>query len=131
MAMGQGKDIGISQSVPSSVATDANLPSVSSAGFGNPDIEATVSQNTSIFFTASGFVKGGDANLTNPDNCIANDSEPDHGDLYLSECRIFLVGFEASEMRRLVNMIRHGGGSRYILFNDKMTHIIVGSPSET
>ena len=64
------------------------------------------------------------------DGAVANDSESDDNDLYLSECRILLVGFEASDMRKLVNMVRKGGGSRYISFNDKLTHIVIGAPSE-
>ena len=38
--------------------------------------------------------------------------------------------FEVSEIRKLVSMVRRGGGSQYMSFNDKLTHIIVGSPSE-
>ncbi|KAL6211993.1 hypothetical protein ACLB2K_017216 [Fragaria x ananassa] len=43
-------------------------------------------------------------------------------------CRISLVGFEASEMRRLVNIIRRGGSTCYMSFNDRLTHIVVGTP---
>ncbi|KAG9159286.1 hypothetical protein Leryth_019890 [Lithospermum erythrorhizon] len=63
-------------------------------------------------------------------NCIANDSQTEDNDLYLSECRITIVGFEASELRKLVSIVRRGGGSRYMHFNEKLTHIVVGSPSE-
>ncbi|KAK1267690.1 hypothetical protein QJS04_geneDACA000015 [Acorus gramineus] len=61
---------------------------------------------------------------------IANDSEAEDSDLYLSNCRIFIVGFEAHEMRKLVNMVRKGGGSRHLLLSEKLTHIVVGTPSE-
>ncbi|MCI68848.1 DNA topoisomerase 2-binding protein 1-like, partial [Trifolium medium] len=44
---------------------------------------------------------------------------------YLAECRIL-----ASEMRKLVNMVRKGGGSRCLSFNDKLTHIVIGNPTE-
>ncbi|XP_014502700.1 DNA topoisomerase 2-binding protein 1-A isoform X4 [Vigna radiata var. radiata] len=66
----------------------------------------------------------------NLDNIVADDSESDDNDLYLSECRILLVGFEALEMRKLINIVRKGGGSRYMSFNDKLTHIVVGNPTE-
>ncbi|KAG8363675.1 hypothetical protein BUALT_Bualt19G0047100 [Buddleja alternifolia] len=62
--------------------------------------------------------------------CVADDSQSDDDDLYLSECRILLVGFEASELRKLVDMVRRGGGSRYMSFSEKLTHVIVGNPSE-
>ncbi|VFQ92115.1 unnamed protein product [Cuscuta campestris] len=61
---------------------------------------------------------------------VAGDSQTDDNDLYLSDCRLLIVGFSASEMRKLVNMVRKGGGSRYMYFSEKLTHIIVGSPSE-
>nr|KYP40240.1 DNA topoisomerase 2-binding protein 1 [Cajanus cajan] len=66
----------------------------------------------------------------NFDGAVANDSESDDTDLYLSKCRVLLVGFEAREMRKLVNMVRKGGGSRYMYFNDKLTHIVIGNPTE-
>ncbi|MCI70054.1 DNA topoisomerase 2-binding protein 1, partial [Trifolium medium] len=49
---------------------------------------------------------------------------------YLAGCRISLVGFEAFEMRKLVNMVHRGGGSRSLSFNDKLTHIVIGNPTE-
>ena len=66
----------------------------------------------------------------NFDGVVADDSESDDNDLYLSECRILLVGFEAFEMRKLINIVRKGGGSRYMSFSDKLTHIVVGNPTE-
>ncbi|XP_073142142.1 uncharacterized protein [Henckelia pumila] len=65
------------------------------------------------------------------DRCVADDSQSEDDDLYLSECRILLVGFESSEMRKLVDMVRRGGGSRYMYFSEKLTHLVVGNPSET
>ncbi|EXB60138.1 DNA topoisomerase 2-binding protein 1-A [Morus notabilis] len=142
MQLSQGKDIGNLQSAPSSVATDTNSVVVPSAGFEDLDMEATLSQNTSHTFPAApDHVKEGEnvetvlqpqceINLTNLDGCVADDSQSEDNDLYLSECRILFIGFEASEMRRLVNMVRRGGGSRYVLFNDRLTHIVVGTPSE-
>ncbi|KAK9096174.1 hypothetical protein Sjap_021671 [Stephania japonica] len=63
------------------------------------------------------------------DCSVADDSQSDN-DLYLSDCRIILVGFQAAEMRKLVGMVRRGGGSRYMSFSEKLTHIIVGVPTE-
>lgn len=141
--LSQGKDIGSLQSSSSLLTADTYLPAVSCGGFVDPDTEATLSQNTSSTFSGAAPVteKEGDSevpivqskseiNLINVDDCVANDSQSEDSDLYLSECRILFVGFEASEMRRLVNIVRRGGGSRYMLFNDKLTHIVVGTPSE-
>ncbi|KAI4337857.1 hypothetical protein L6164_016226 [Bauhinia variegata] len=137
---GQEKDIRKLQSAASTGATDSDIPVVSCAKFSDGDLEATQSQNmSSAFSVPSFFVKEGDAegppvqscNEPNLDGAVANDSESDNNDLYLSECRILLVGFEASEMRKLVNMVRKGGGSRYMVFNDKLTHIVIGTLSET
>lgn len=141
MQLSQGKDISNLRSAPSSVATETNS-AVPSAGFVDPDTETTLSQSTSSTFLATqDYVKEcenvetvlqpqRDINLTNLDGCVADDSQSEDNDLYLSESRILFVGFQASEMRRLVNMVRRGGGSRYVLFNDRLTHIVVGTPSE-
>ncbi|GAV85925.1 BRCT domain-containing protein/PTCB-BRCT domain-containing protein [Cephalotus follicularis] len=135
----QDRGLGNLQSAPSSVPAELNLPAVPCTGFADLDLENILSQNmSSMFSDATVLVKGGDAemvtmqptNETNLDGCVANDSQSEDNDLYLSECRILLVGFEAGEMRKLVNMVRRGGGSRYMLFNDKLTHIVVGTPSE-
>ena len=140
MQFSQGKDIGNSQSVPSSMAAETNSLVVPTSGSVDPDMEATLSQGTSSTFPAAQvYVKEGDnlehvaqpqCDLTNLDGCVADDSQSEDSDLYLSECRILLVGFEASEVRRLVNIIRKGGGSRFVSSNDKLTHIVVGTPSE-
>ncbi|CAK9204717.1 unnamed protein product [Sphagnum troendelagicum] len=53
---------------------------------------------------------------------------PDY--LYLSGCQFYFTGFEAVEMRRLVNLVLDGGGTRYIEFNNAVTHVIVGQPLE-
>ncbi|CAM6030796.1 unnamed protein product [Sphagnum balticum] len=53
---------------------------------------------------------------------------PDY--LYLSGCQFYFTGFEAVEMRRLVNLVLDGGGTRYIEFNSAVTHVIVGQPLE-
>ncbi|XP_059630648.1 uncharacterized protein LOC132273665 isoform X2 [Cornus florida] len=135
----QDKSIGNLQRAPSSVAADSNLQDVLCAGSADPDLEATLSQNkSSTFSDAPIFTKedsGAPAmqpkNDTNFDGCVANDSQTEDNDLYLSECRILLVGFDASEMRKLVNMVRRGGGSRHMSLNDKLTHIVVGTPSES
>ncbi|XP_049935971.1 uncharacterized protein LOC116268065 isoform X2 [Nymphaea colorata] len=67
---------------------------------------------------------------SDPSTFVADDSQNGDDDLYLADCRILLAGFQASEMRELVSMIRRGGGSRYMSFNEKLTHIIVGIPSD-
>lgn len=64
------------------------------------------------------------------DQSVANDSQSEDDDLYLSECRIMLVGFDVSRMRTLVDMVRRGGASRYMSFGEKLTHVVVGNPSE-
>nr|CAB3489380.1 unnamed protein product [Digitaria exilis] len=71
-----------------------------------------------------------EANEMQVDSHVADDSEAENDDLYLSNCRISLVGFEEKELLRLLMMIRRGGGSRNILLNEKLTHIILGAPSE-
>ncbi|KAG9457135.1 hypothetical protein H6P81_001643 [Aristolochia fimbriata] len=60
---------------------------------------------------------------------VAEDSEDT--DLYLSDCRIFFIGFPAERMRRLVAMLRNGGATRHLSLCEKLTHIIVGLPSES
>lgn len=50
--------------------------------------------------------------------------------LHFTGCRIFLLGFDASEMRRLVNLVRDGGGTRHMEMNETITHVILGSPPE-
>lgn len=134
----QEKVTGNLQTVPSSFIADSNFAAVSGPGFSDMDFEATLSQSTPMFSDASHFINEVDVevpvgmgkNEENTNNCIANDFQSEDNDLYLSACRIKVVGFEASEMRKIVNMILRGGGSRYMLFNDKLTHIIVGTPSE-
>ncbi|CAN8234236.1 unnamed protein product [Cochlearia groenlandica] len=99
------------------------------------DIEASASQN--ISYTSMNNVKEPshgpttDPQEQNFDGCTARDSESEDNDLYMSDCRIFLLGFEASEMRRLVKLVLRGGGSRYMMLNERMTHIVVGTPSES
>lgn len=135
----QDNNIVNSLSVQSSIAAESSSPDFPCAVFPESDLEATLSQNmSSMFSDPPVFMKAGDdeipaenpTNETNLDSCIANDSQSEDSELYLSECRISLVGFEASELRKLVNMVRRGGGSRYMSFNDKLTHIVVGAPTE-
>ncbi|XP_058097430.1 uncharacterized protein LOC131242662 isoform X2 [Magnolia sinica] len=120
---GQEKGDTTSQSVPSAVIADT---------------ETTLSQNTySVFSDAAMPTKEaseapsletrGERNF---DGCVADDSQSEDNDLYLSDCRILLVGFQANEMRKLVTMVRKGGGTRHMSFSEKLTHIIVGIPSE-
>ncbi|CAK9160359.1 unnamed protein product [Ilex paraguariensis] len=106
----------------------------------NKDPEVTLSQNMSCTFSDDPvFTKEGESEVPamppksdiNVDDCVADDSQTEDNELYLSDCRILLVGFDASEMRKLVNMVRSGGGSRYMSLNEKLTHIVAGTPSET
>lgn len=133
------KGSGNSQTVPSSVATDLISQAAPCTGLMDSDLDATLSQNLSYEISDPPiFVKEGDSEIANvqPKNetsahdSVANDSQSEDSDLYLSECRILLVGFEVSKLRKLVDIVRRGGGSRYMSFNDRLTHIIVGSPSE-
>ncbi|XP_042507747.1 DNA topoisomerase 2-binding protein 1-A-like isoform X2 [Macadamia integrifolia] len=127
-----------SPSLPSFTIANSNLPPASMNV--DPDLEMSLSQNmSSTFSDASIFTKEErneepkmqPENGTKFDGCVADDSQTEDTDLYLSDCRILLVGFQASEMRKLVHMVRKGGGSRYMSFNGKLTHIVVGTPSES
>ncbi|RRT59805.1 hypothetical protein B296_00015614 [Ensete ventricosum] len=108
------------------------------------DVEATSSQNISSSNISSSFSdatklknEGTDSAAVQLkdekilDSHVAEDSESDDNDLYLSNCRILLVGFEEMKLNRLVTMIRNGGGTRHMLLNEKLTHIITGEPSDT
>ncbi|KAE8726181.1 Topbp1, putative isoform 3 [Hibiscus syriacus] len=136
----QDKHRGSSVPATSSVVPEFDLSAVPSTGLGDADLEATLSQNTSSAVSDArvNFKEdGGEAPSFQPssetklDGCVANDSQSEDNDLYLSDCRISLVGFEASEMRKLVAIVRRGGASRYMSCNDKLTHIVVGTPSES
>ncbi|KAF7816812.1 DNA topoisomerase 2-binding protein 1-A isoform X1 [Senna tora] len=136
----QEKEMGKLQPAASCGAPDSYMPVVSGAEFEDRNPEATQSEIISSGVSYAPIsVKETDpepppvqpCDEPNLDGAVANDSESDDNDLYLSECRILLVGFEASEMRKLVNMVRKGGGSRYMSLNDKLTHIVIGTPSET
>lgn len=123
----------------SSLDTDANFRTATHDGLVGSDVEATLSENMSSKFpddavsiktedtSTNAMLPDGDTNF---DGCVADDSQTDDNDLYLSNCRISLVGFEASQTRKLVTMIRRGGGSRHISLNENLTHIVVGNPSE-
>ncbi|KAJ1685865.1 hypothetical protein LUZ63_017255 [Rhynchospora breviuscula] len=67
--------------------------------------------------------------LAGHDLRVAEDSE-DGDDLYLSGCRISLVGFTEKEMAQMVSLVRRGGGTRFVMLSERLTHIIVGAPSE-
>ncbi|GAB4844132.1 hypothetical protein Ancab_037439 [Ancistrocladus abbreviatus] len=134
----QEKNIGGSQSVTSSVVPDSNFRATPSQT-GDSDLEATLSQNFSYAISdAPVFVERetGGASPSPPktdaglDNCVADDSQTEDDDLYLSDCRICLVGFDASDMRKLVNMVHRGGGSRYVSYSESLTHVVVGAPSD-
>ncbi|KAL3348377.1 hypothetical protein AABB24_021838 [Solanum stoloniferum] len=142
----------------SSLATASNAEPVFCSRVADSDLEATLSQNISatssyvpVFtkeeenspaeypksdYSAPVSTKGEKSGASTEqekngcDGVVADDSETDDNDLYLADCRILIVGFNASEMRKLVNLVRKGGGSRYMSFGEKLTHIIAGNPSE-
>ena len=64
-------------------------------------------------------------NLKHVETC-----EFEEENMYLSNCRIYFSGFAAPELRKYVNMVRDGGGTRHMEFGDRVTHIIVGKPTE-
>lgn len=111
---------------------------VPSVGTADSDLDVAQSQNVSsacqnVFVSA----KEDEAGRPNPPGndkelgcCVADDSESDDNDLYLSDCRICLVGFKAFDMRKLLGIIRKGGGSRYMGCSERLTHIVVGEPSD-
>lgn len=125
---------------PVSLSLSAAAPADSYASYAqsrDSDIEASASQTVSFtsLKPSTDVKEPSEAPTTEPqeqniDGSTARDSESEDNDLYLSDCRIFLVGFEASEMRRLVKLVCRGGGSRYMMLNERMTHIVVGTPSE-
>ncbi|GBG83644.1 hypothetical protein CBR_g37446 [Chara braunii] len=51
-------------------------------------------------------------------------------DMYLSAFRVHLVGFNKEDMMKWVNMVRDGGGTRFMAFNDMVTHVVVGQPAK-
>ncbi|KAG8363676.1 hypothetical protein BUALT_Bualt19G0047200 [Buddleja alternifolia] len=133
----QGKGIRNSQYTSSSLATASDSEINFSAQATEPDLENPLPNMYPTFFEAPPLSQKGNnspADQQKVDSafarCVADDSQSDDDDLYLSECRILLVGFEASELRKLVDMVRRGGGSRYMSFSEKLTHVIVGNPSE-
>lgn len=103
------------------------------------DIDNSTSQNISSNFSDSSKIISEDRDFVLNESVdepkfacnVAKDSEDEDCDLYLSDCRILAIGFEDKDLRRLVNMIRKGGGTRHMLLSEKLTHIIVGAPSET
>ena len=127
-----------SQSVLSSGTTVSSLPAGPCVGTADLDVDVAASQNfSSVNPDVSASIKEEGAGPpeqpeidTGLERCVADDSETDDNDLYLSDCRICLVGFDASDMRKLVGMIRKGGGSRYMSWSERLTHIVVGAPSD-
>ncbi|CAH9113756.1 unnamed protein product [Cuscuta epithymum] len=122
----------------SSTATISNSQALSYGYTVDSDKGPPFSQNTPSLLEEPFFSKRESNDLpteqqktdTNFDECVVSDSKTDDNDLYLSDCRLLILGFSESDMRKLVNMVRKGGGSRYMSFSEKLTHIIVGSPSE-
>ncbi|GAB2240448.1 hypothetical protein Droror1_Dr00020966 [Drosera rotundifolia] len=134
----QDKSAGNCQSVQSSFVSDSKFRYFSSSMVGNSDLDATVSQtfssavsNDSVFAEKAEVGIPLDPPRTDQlDACVADDSQTDEDDLYLSDCRICLVGFDAIDARKLVNLVRRGGGSRFVAYSQRLTHIVVGCPSD-
>ncbi|KAL3651876.1 hypothetical protein CASFOL_004878 [Castilleja foliolosa] len=134
----RGKVIRNSQHSSSSMATASESETNFAVQDMETELEIALPNTHSTFVGVPTLPKEGD---DTPDNenkhdshfarCIADDSQCEDDDLYLSECRVLLVGFDASELRKLVDMVRQGGGSRYMSFNQKLTHVVVGNLSET
>ncbi|KAL9259425.1 Ubinuclein-1-like protein [Drosera capensis] len=112
----QDKNAGNCQSVQSSFVSDSKFRCFSSSMVGDSDLDATLSQTFS--------------SAVSNDSVFAEKAETDEDDLYLSDCRICLVGFDAIDVRKLVNLIRRGGGSRFVAYSQRLTHIVVGCPSD-
>ncbi|CAI9266608.1 unnamed protein product [Lactuca saligna] len=135
MQHSQEKVIRNSQGAPISITHQE----ISCDGMADADLEATLSQNmASTCSDIPGIISEEKTTPTiqpktcmDIDGCVAEDSQSEGNDLYFLNCKIHLVGFDAPEMRRLVNMVRRGSGSRYMSLNDQLTHIVVGTPSET
>ena len=117
------------------------LSNVSSQPASRPaveDLETTLSQNIASSFSDAKVINIEDTTAPSAqmvdepsyDCRVAEDSETEDNNLYLSNCRILLVGFEEREQSKLVNMIRKGGGTRHMLLSEKLTHIILGEPAE-
>ncbi|KAH9626462.1 hypothetical protein KSS87_006422 [Heliosperma pusillum] len=115
----QGRYLRNSQPTSSSAATDSCFHAVPSTGNMESDIDVALSQNISNISSlgASAFVKEDEAGAPDVPQedeglevRVAEDSETE--DLYLSDCKICLIGFNMSDMRKLVGMVRRGGGSR-------------------
>ncbi|KAL6658506.1 hypothetical protein ACP70R_004092 [Stipagrostis hirtigluma subsp. patula] len=129
---------------PKSSLKEQHYPEISSASFQPaPATSLDDSVSTSQYMPGSfgdaskisntdtiGAPSAQETNEAQVDNHVAEDSETENDDLYLSNCRISLVGFEEKDLLRLLMMIRNGGGSRHILLSEKLTHIILGAPPE-
>ncbi|CAN6476061.1 unnamed protein product [Victoria cruziana] len=116
----QGKTCSVSQSATN---LDNNLSQAMSATFSDANTFVREPSDLPDLLTREGLQYG-------QSTFVADDLQNGDDDLYLADCRILLAGFQASEMRELVSMVRKGGGSRYMSFNEKLTHIIVGIPSD-
>ncbi|KAK9741001.1 hypothetical protein RND81_03G075200 [Saponaria officinalis] len=134
---GQDRNLRNSQPISSSAVSDSSLHAVPSVGNKESDVDVTLSQNISYIssYDVSTVFKKEEAgapelpqNNKELEGCVADDSETD--DLYLSDCKIYFVGFDTSDTRKLLGMVRRGGGSRYMFCNERLTHIIVGAPSD-
>uniref|UniRef100_A0A7N1A2N6 BRCT domain-containing protein n=1 Tax=Kalanchoe fedtschenkoi TaxID=63787 RepID=A0A7N1A2N6_KALFE len=127
-----------SQSAFSSAVADSNQQVFPNPDVKDQDLDTTISQKGSFKAPDYSDVLKEDKGMPSEqpisefqvDGCVADDSQSEDNDLYLSECRIFFVGFGAPELRKLVNAVRKGGGSRYMSINDKLTHVVIGDPSE-
>lgn len=86
-----------SESLPSSMVGDQDFHSISATDHADPDLETTLSQNVSSMFVDLHFLAKEDNSdvaavqsngEVNHDGWVAEDSENEDNDLYLSECRL-------------------------------------------
>ncbi|KAI5057154.1 hypothetical protein GOP47_0027169 [Adiantum capillus-veneris] len=65
-----------------------------------------------------------------PSNRSENSGRDDDS-MYLSNCQVYFSGFPAPDLRKYVKMVRDGGGTRFMEFNDRVTHVILGNLTES
>ncbi|GAB2289813.1 hypothetical protein Dimus_024119 [Dionaea muscipula] len=136
---GQEKSIGYSQSAQFSLGSESKFQGFPTASVWDSEVDAILSQNFhSTVSNSSVFVEEAEGGVpldppttdSQLDACVADDSQTEDDDLYLSDCRVCLVGFDSFDMQKLVNLVRRGGGSRFVSYSERLTHIVVGCPSD-
>ncbi|KAH7331041.1 hypothetical protein KP509_20G013000 [Ceratopteris richardii] len=83
---------------------------------------------------SDGGISRADSSTRNEEQSVpVNDNENPACDdgMYLSNCRIYFSGFSSLVLRKYVNMVRDGGGTRFMIFNDRVTHVVFGDLTES